>query len=65
MSSKPDAAFAIASVALALWGDFPDFGNLLVAAFYEACPYLIPIYWDKEEGMSDVEYYKYVYIFYH
>ncbi|CAH1405014.1 unnamed protein product [Nezara viridula] len=58
VSSKPDAAFAIASVALAIWGDFPDFGNLLVAAFYEACPYLIPIYWDKEEGMSDVEYYK-------
>lgn len=58
VSSKPDAAFAIASVALAVWGDFPEFGKLLVAAFYEACPYLIPIYWDKEEGMSDVEYYK-------
>lgn len=58
VSVKPDAAFPIALIVLALWADFPQFGDLLMAVFHRVCPYLIPIYWIKEEGMSDEDYYR-------
>lgn len=58
VSSKPDAAFAIAAVTVALWNEFPDFGQLLLAHFYKECPYLVPFYIPQREGQSDEEYYK-------
>lgn len=58
VSSKPGAAFPIAAVIVALWVDFPDFGNLLLAHFYRECPYLVPIFLPQFEGQSNEDYYK-------
>ena len=42
ISSKPETAFSMAAVIVALWAEFPDFGSLFLAYLYEACPYLVP-----------------------
>ena len=42
VSVDPKAAFPAATVAVALWGNFPDFGKLLLAYVYETCPFLLP-----------------------
>ncbi len=38
--------------------EFPDFGDLFLAHLYERCPFLIPCYFAKKEGMSEEDYYK-------
>uniref|UniRef100_A0A1B6FDP1 mRNA export factor GLE1 n=1 Tax=Cuerna arida TaxID=1464854 RepID=A0A1B6FDP1_9HEMI len=58
VSSKPEAAFAIAAVIVALWVNFPQFGDLLLAHFHRECPYLIPIFIPQVEGQSNEDYYK-------
>lgn len=58
VSSNPESAFPYASVMLSLWNDFPDFGRLVLAYFYQFCPYLIPMYVPKQESQSEEEYYK-------
>lgn len=58
VSSHPEAAFPIASVAVGLWAYFPDFGKLLCAHFYENCPYLIPVMMPQVAGQTDEEFYK-------
>ncbi|XP_065166836.1 mRNA export factor Gle1-like [Atheta coriaria] len=57
ISSNPDAAFAYATIIVTLWNDFPIFGKLLLAHFYKECPYLLPIYFQKQEGQSDEQFY--------
>jgi len=57
VSSKAEAAFPIASVAVALWDIFPDFGKLLQAYFFEFCPLLAPYYPPKLEGQSEKDYF--------
>jgi len=57
VSSKAEAAFPIASVAVALWDIFPDFGKLLQAYFFEFCPLLAPYYPPKIEGQSERDYF--------
>ncbi len=42
VSSKPEFAFSMATVAATLWAEFPDFGSLFLAYLMEACPYLAP-----------------------
>lgn len=58
VSSNPESAFPYASVMLSLWNDFPDFGRLVLAYFYQFCPYLIPMYVPKQASQSEEEYYK-------
>ncbi|XP_021942051.1 nucleoporin GLE1-like, partial [Zootermopsis nevadensis] len=58
VSSKPEAAFAIAAVIEALWADFPDFGELILGHFYRECPYLVPIFMPQVEGQSNEDYYR-------
>lgn len=58
VSSKPEAAFAIAAVIVALWVSFPDFGKLLLAHFQRTCPYLIPAFMPQVEGQSNEDYYR-------
>lgn len=58
VSSKPEAAFAIAAVIVALWVNFPDFGKLLLAHFQRTCPYLIPAFMPQVEGQSNEDYYR-------
>lgn len=58
VSSKPEAAFAIAAVMVALWQEFPDWGQLLLAHFHQDCPYLVPVFWPQLEGQSNRHYYQ-------
>nr|CAG4650187.1 EOG090X0755 [Sida crystallina] len=58
VSSNPESAFAIAAVITALWVEFPTFGRLVLAHFYEMCPYLVPYYVPQQEGQSNQDYYK-------
>ena len=51
-------AFPVAAVAVALWSDFPDFGELLLAHFRRACPYILPVFLPRLEGQTNEEYYK-------
>lgn len=57
VSSKAESAFPFASVALALWDSFPDFGKLLLAYFFEFCPLLVPYNPRRLEGQSDKDFY--------
>lgn len=59
VSSKPEAAFAIAAVIVALWVEFPDFGRLLLAHFHQKCPYLVPAFMPQVEGQTDEDYFRY------
>lgn len=57
VSSNPEAAFPLATVAAALWSQFPVFGKLLEANFHRQCPYLVPMFLPQKEGQTDKEFY--------
>nr|CAD7396158.1 unnamed protein product [Timema poppensis] len=58
VSSKPEAAFAIAAILVSLWVQFPDFGQLVLAHFHRECPYLVPIFMPQVENQSNQDFYK-------
>lgn len=58
VSSNPESAFCYASVILSLWNDFSDFGMLVLAYFYETCPYLVPYYIPQGVDESPESYFK-------
>ncbi|XP_014605198.1 PREDICTED: nucleoporin GLE1 [Polistes canadensis] len=58
VSSKPEMAFAIAAVTVALWNEHADFGELLLAHFHQICPFTVPVFMPKIEGQTNEEYYK-------
>ncbi|XP_033214285.1 nucleoporin Gle1 [Belonocnema kinseyi] len=58
VSSKPEMAFAIAAVVVALWNDSPEFGELLLANFRVTCPFIVPAFFPQGEGQSNEDYYK-------
>lgn len=58
VTSKHDSAFAIAMVAVALWGEHRDMGDMYQAQFTNQCPYLVPYYAPRLEGQTDEEYFK-------
>ncbi|XP_078039527.1 gle1 RNA export mediator [Augochlora pura] len=58
VSSKPKMAFPIAAVVVAIWNDYPDFGDLLLSHFYDTCPYIVPVFLPEIEGQSNEDYYK-------
>ena len=43
VSSDPKSAFPAATLALALWDRYPDFGPLLLGYMFECCPFLVPL----------------------
>ena len=43
MSSHFEAAFPTAAVALGVWSEHLDIGDLLLASFYLTCPILVPL----------------------
>ena len=49
-------AFPAATLALAIWDKFPDFGKLLLAYMFEMCPFLVPHHPQRTTGQSDKEY---------
>jgi len=57
-SVKAETAFEVSSVITELWLAHPDFGLLLYTRFKLKCPWLIPQYVAKTEGITDEEYYK-------
>jgi nucleoporin GLE1 len=58
VTAKPKAMFAIGAIIEALWADFPDFGQLVLANFHRECPYLVPIFMPQVEGQSTEDYKK-------
>lgn len=58
ISSNPEAAFNYAAMIVALWNDFPDLGKLILAHFYENCPYLVPWYVPRTPDQTTEDYYK-------
>jgi nucleoporin GLE1 len=57
VSSDPKSAFPAATLALALWDQFPEFGTLLLGYLFEFCPFLVPRHPQRKEGQSDKEWY--------
>ena len=54
--TKVEGVFAIASVVVHLWAEFPQFGDFFLAHCHAMCPVLVPMYFNKTEGMSDEEF---------
>lgn len=55
--AKPEDAFCLASIIVALWNEFPDFGSVVMGYIMKKCPYTIPAYWPQYKGQSDKDYY--------
>lgn len=55
VASQSDAAFATAAVAVAIWSEFPELGDLILGHFHMTCPLLVPFYPRKEDSMSEAE----------
>lgn len=51
--------FTLAGIVVLLWHDFPEFGDLFLAHCYHTCPVLVPLYFRKNKGMSEIEFKKY------
>ncbi|KMQ90590.1 nucleoporin gle1 [Lasius niger] len=58
VSSKPEMAFPVAMIVVALWNEHVDFGELFLARLHETCPFTIPIFLPQQEGQSNEDYYK-------
>jgi len=57
VSVDAKAAFPAATLALALWDKYPEFGKLLLAYMFEACPFLVPYHPQQSAGQEDKAYY--------
>ena len=53
MSSKPEAAFAVAAVAVAMASAYPCVKELMLCHFHSMCPILVPFYIPKPSDVSD------------
>jgi nucleoporin GLE1 len=55
---KPDTIFYIAAVTVALWQQFPEFGQMFLAQLFKECPFLVPFKPGQLPGQSDVDFLK-------
>nr|CAG4641731.1 EOG090X0755 [Eurycercus lamellatus] len=55
---NPQAAFPIAAIITELWLEFPVLGRLILAHFYNQCPFLVPYYIPQKDGQSNEDYYR-------
>ena len=62
VSSSHESAFAFASIAVGVWCKHPDVGELILAYFYQRCPYLVPYYIPHRADESREQYYKFVFL---
>lgn len=60
MSSHFEAAFPTAAVALGVWSEHPDIGDLLLASFYHTCPILVPLPIPTPPKVTEGEYKRWV-----
>ncbi|KAL7289651.1 hypothetical protein TKK_0016380 [Trichogramma kaykai] len=58
VSVKPELAFPFAAIAIALWNDWPDFGELLIARFHVKSPFFVPVFLSQSSDQSETDYYK-------
>ncbi|KAH0557355.1 hypothetical protein KQX54_004581 [Cotesia glomerata] len=56
VSNKPEMAFGLAALIVALCSDFPYLTELLLAYFRTSCPYLCPIILDQSDDQTEDEY---------
>lgn len=63
VSSRSEAAFPVAGVTVNLCVSFPELTEVILAHFHASCPVLVPFY-ATDKGLSDVERYRYVVMFY-
>lgn len=57
VSSKPEAAFPLAAITVALWSQFSELGTLLEANFDQLCPYLVPMFLPQKQNQTDKDFY--------
>lgn len=57
VSSSHSSAFPIAAVIVGIWSSFPDIGDLILAQFYDQCPFLVPFYIPRTAELTDSEYF--------
>jgi len=57
VSVDAKSAFPAATLALALWDKYPEFGKLLLAYMFEMCPFLVPFHPQQSAGQTDKSYY--------
>lgn len=57
VSVDAKSAFPAATLALALWDKYPEFGHLLLAYMFELCPFLVPFHPQQSAGQTDKSYY--------
>ncbi|XP_070204617.1 mRNA export factor GLE1-like [Littorina saxatilis] len=58
VSSSHESAYGVAAVAVGLWCEFPDVGELLMAHLQALCPYVVPFYPPRLPNQSTVDYHK-------
>ncbi|ESO97958.1 hypothetical protein LOTGIDRAFT_209149 [Lottia gigantea] len=58
VASKHETAFGIAAVTVGIWCNSPDFGDLILAHFHQACPYTVPVSLPKLDEQSIETYHK-------
>lgn len=61
VSSNHESAFAIAAIAVGLWAEFTEVGELLMSHLQELCPYVIPYYQPRLPGQSSADYHRYIF----
>lgn len=57
VSVDAKSAFPAATLALALWDKYPEFGKLLLAYMFELCPFIVPYHPQQSAGQTDKAYY--------
>lgn len=50
------SAYSFAQVMVFLWIRFEEFGKILLAFFFEMCPYIVPFYPTKDAGDDEITY---------
>ncbi|XP_041348993.1 nucleoporin GLE1-like [Gigantopelta aegis] len=58
VTSNHESAFSIAMVAVGLWQEHADLGKMLLHHFYVSCPYIIPYYMPRQDGMTLEQYHR-------
>lgn len=58
VSSRPETAFQYSQLAITVIKQFPLFEDILIAYFYEKCPYLIPHYRSKSPTQTIEDYFQ-------
>ena len=65
VSSKPEAAFAVAAVAVALAAAYPHVKELMLCHFHSMCPILVPFYIPEPSDISDEDHKRWFVTVYH